>query len=50
MKALNDLYDNMRRDREERRIYKALRHIDPWIARDIGFHKDDETKRARPFV
>lgn len=45
MKAINDLYDALRKHREERRIRRAIGHLEPHIARDIGFEFD--TRRYR---
>jgi hypothetical protein len=40
MKSLNDLYDAMKERRKARQIYRAIRDLDPWIARDIGYVAD----------
>lgn len=40
MKALNDLYAAIKERRQARRVYRAIGHLDPWIARDIGFVAD----------
>lgn len=40
MKALNDLHAAIKERREARQIYRAIRDLDPRIARDIGFEAD----------
>ncbi|MCT8328173.1 hypothetical protein [Albidovulum sediminis] len=47
MKAINDLYDALRKRREERRAYFAVRHLSPSLCRDIGLFVDDVNARAR---
>ena len=48
MKELNELYNALRRQREERRRYRAIRdlNLDPHIARDIGIVQDHVNRRA----
>jgi hypothetical protein len=40
MKSLNDLYAAMKERREARQINRAIRDLDPRIARDIGYVAD----------
>jgi len=46
MKALNELYDALRKRREERQLYRAVRDLDPHIARDVGLVQDHANRRA----
>jgi hypothetical protein len=47
MKAINDLYEALRKRREERRAYFAVRHLPLSLRRDIGLMVDDVSARAR---
>jgi len=49
MNAINELYDSLRRLREERRNYRMMGDIAPHIARDIGVFVDHDTRRAYRF-
>jgi len=46
MKAINALHDALKRRREERQIYRAIRDLEEWMARDIGFEADHTRRRA----
>jgi len=46
MKAINDLYDSLRRRREERRNYRLVGHLPSHVARDIGLFADHDERRA----
>lgn len=46
MKELNDLYDALRQRRQERQLYRAVRDLDPYIARDVGIVQDHVNRRA----
>lgn len=46
MKAINALYDALKKRREERQIYRAIRDLEDWVARDIGLEADHARRRA----
>lgn len=48
MKALNELHLALMKRREARALYKATRHLDPWIARDAGLHVDHLSRQSYP--
>ena len=46
MKAINALADALKQRREERQIYRAIRNLEDWMARDVGFELDHTRGRA----
>ncbi|MCV2868450.1 hypothetical protein OEW28_07390 [Defluviimonas sp. WL0002] len=49
MKALNDLHCALMSRKEARTLYRATRHLEPWLARDIGLHLDHTARLAHRF-
>lgn len=46
MKAINDLYDSIRKSREARQIYRLARDLPPELRRDIGLYLDHASRRG----
>ncbi|MCV2864201.1 hypothetical protein [Defluviimonas sp. WL0075] len=46
MKALNELHTALVNRREARALYRSMRHLEPWLARDVGLHLDHASRLA----
>ena len=46
MKVLNDLHEAIRKDRAQRRIYRALHDLSAHVLRDIGVEVDHDRRRG----